>query len=243
MPTGGLAPGPWRTGGAVPRLKRVIESLESQRGTAYATGPGTTVYAENMAYARAIDRDVHGANERVANCMIPAKMTVASGVIPRWERIFRLYAAPGDSDQTRRKRIAAAFARISQPNTYQSILDQVTVALGPAFVGITHQDPPNALTWWPGPGSAATPPVPPAPLSWTPPPWYSNTARVCIQVQQPAGWTIAEFYEAIQAMVPVLDQRLPSWITWCVWTVSALTGTLGFYLDQPRNLDSNAFGT
>jgi hypothetical protein len=234
VPTGGLAPGPWRTGGAVPRLKRVIESLESQRGDAYAKGPGTTVYADNMAFARAIDRDVHGANERVANCMIPAKMTVASGIIPRWERIFGLYSAPGTSDQARRKAIATAFARISQPNNYQQTIDNVIAALGPAFVQIVHQDPPDALVWW---GLSSLPPVPPAPNGWVPPPWYSTTARIAIQVQQPAGWTEAEFWAAVGAMVPVLDRRLPSWVTWSIYISE------GFVLDSYENLATEVFGS
>jgi hypothetical protein len=218
----------------VPRLRRVIESLEAQRGDAYARGPGTTVYADNMALARVIDRDVDGANERVANAFTPSKMTVASGVLPRWELIFGIVPGPNDTQVVRQARIATAFQRLSQPGNYQQILDDVEAALGPCFVQIIHQDPPNALEWW---GLSVMPPTPPAPGGWVPPPWYSTTAQIDIQVQQPAGWTEAEFWAAVGAMVPVLDQRLPAWVTWSIFVSE------GFVLDSYENFARDCFGS
>ena len=154
--TGGAAPSPERYGGGLakpnkPLLQIVYESLAAQRGSAYDQSwpPTTIVGLENLAMARAITFDLFGANERLANNFLPQKMT-AIGLLPRWERILNVPPQPGDTESARRARVAAAFARIGQPNSVQPFLDALAVSLGAIYVGVTHFTPANALMWWPG---------------------------------------------------------------------------------------------
>jgi hypothetical protein len=151
--TGGATPSPERTGGGenntnVPALQRVYESLAGQRGTAYdqAWPPATAVAAENMALARAITFDLHGGNTRLANEFNPSKATVG-GLLPRWEAILGTPPLPGDSQPVRQARVASAFARLGVSNSIQPVVDQVSLALGPLYGGITNFSPPDSSLW------------------------------------------------------------------------------------------------
>jgi hypothetical protein len=148
-----------RTGGgdagsAAPLLQRVFESIAAARGKPFDQTLQSAVGAENMALARAITFDLYGANVRFANEMSPATATV-DGLLPRWEKILGQPPLPGDAQQVRQARCAAALARFGVPNTAQPITDALTAVLGPLFVGLTLFTPANALVWWPGYGGSA----------------------------------------------------------------------------------------
>jgi len=159
--TGGYSPSPERTGGgdagsAAPRLQRIFESIAARRGPAFDPTDNSLVGAENMAYARAIDADVYGANERFVNEMVPALSTVG-GNLPRWERIFGVSPVPGDTQVDRQQRVARAAAKFAARNTPQGVTDALSDVLGALFVGLTLITPTEANTWWPGlAGAAAT---------------------------------------------------------------------------------------
>ena len=146
--TGGFYPGPSRTGGAYPLVRRVLESLQSGRGTPWSTQPGTAVYAENMAIARCIAWDVHEASDRMANQFIPSKL-MSAGLLARWEVIFGIYPLATDTDTIRKARVMAAWARIGTTNWTQPITDALTSAMGSFFVGITTTPPSSAVIQWP----------------------------------------------------------------------------------------------
>ncbi len=238
--TGGYSPSPERYGGGEgnskePLLQRVFESLSSQRGTAYDQTLSSVVGVENMALARAITFDGYGCNQRLANNFLPAKM---SAMLPRWERILNVPPLPGDTEPTRRARVAAAFARVGQPNSHQPVADAVIAALGPLFVSFVYQSPAvggTAFSYWSGPGGHVSSTIP----------WASTVDHVNVQVQAPAGYKNTDgtvngaFYARIGSMNSVLDDMLPAWITFD-WFLVSSHGGIGFYLDE-QNLDVEAF--
>lgn len=236
--TGGASPGPERYGGpdspgGEPRLQRIYESLCAQHGSAYAQDwpPKTPFGIEMAAYARAICFDLFGASERMANQFRPATMT-ADGLLPRWERIFNTPTLPGDTEPVRRARVAAAFARLGTPNTHQPIVDALTAALGVLFTGtIIYSSPNTALKYWPGAANNT------ATL-----PWYSQVNVLQIQLTVPATYLAAgggpnsAWWALVGQAYLVLDQLLPSWITWFFFIQSS-AATNCFLLDDPANLD------
>jgi len=146
--TGGWSPSPERYGGGEgssdePLVQRIFESIAAQRGSAYSTSPTSIVGIEMRAWARAIAFDAWGVNARLANQFIPSKLTAASGMLQRWERIFAVPPLPTDTEPVRRARVAAAWASTGQPNSVQPVISALQAALGPVYVGLVHQ---TALT-------------------------------------------------------------------------------------------------
>lgn len=250
---GGLNPGFERSGGGRPVRGRILDSLNQQRGTAYDTSQASPVYAENLAFARAI-AEVWANNERLANQWDPLRMT---DFLPRWEAIYGLYPSPSDTLVDRRKRVAAAVARVAQFPTYQNVVDTLRAALGNVFVSITHTGTgaanPTVVA-----GGAVTSPSGPANVVWvglgnttSTVDWYSNVAHVLVQVQQPAGMLDVDFYSAAGKIFPILDSLLPAWVTFDWYRVCHSNATAtGFYLDGDPvysgsntyvNLDNEAF--
>lgn len=242
--TGGYAPGPSRTGGAYPLLRRVMESLETGQGSAWSTTTGTAAWVENMATARVIAFDLYEAGQRMANNFLP-QCTSAAGLLPRWEAIFSLYPAATDTESTRRTALTTAWAKLSKKNRPQEIADALRTALGPVFVDVTPPPTPaNANVWWP---AGATTDLPIANTATATIPWYSSVCLVSVQVEVPPSWTLAQFYAAVAKIGPILDPLIRAWETWQWWAVDSVQGTKGFYLDttstagEPNNLDVDVF--
>ena len=214
------------------RLGVILNSINAQFGTAYDTTPTSTVWARNMALARCIDA-VWSASQRFANQYDPTRMT---DFLPRWEAILGLYPSATDSDRVRRQRVATSIARIGTTTTYQYLVDTLKALLGTGvFLSVVHTPSASAVvvtpTGWPM-GSHADP-------NRT---WYSTVAYAAIQVQQPAGMDDGTFYQAASSIYPVLDAILPAWVTYS-WFRNASTGVQNFILDDPHNLDNEAFGS
>lgn len=152
--TGGYSPSPERTGGgdagsATPRLQRIFESIAARRGKAFDQTDESIVGAETSAYARAIESDVYGANERFANEMNPGLATV-DGLLPRWETIFGVTPVVGDTQAARQARVVNAALRFGATNNLQSIKDACRAVIGNLFIDVTVITPANAIVWWPG---------------------------------------------------------------------------------------------
>jgi hypothetical protein len=220
-------------------MQRIVESLQAQRGPLYSTNLKSAVGVENNAYARALDRDAYGVNERLANQFDPTRMTV-DGLMPRWERIFGLTPPPGATEPQRRAAVTAAWQRFVQANNAQGLSDTITGVLGqPAAPGsllveIQYLTPAEAVTWWPENPN-------PSPDAYQPTPWYSTLAYIAIKVQQPAGMTDADFTTAMNLATVTLDGLLPSCVTFAWWTTDTTVGADGFYLDTDQNLWRDAF--
>ena len=236
---GGATPFPLRFGGGVPRLQRIVESLAKQRGPLYSTNPQSAVAVENNAYARVIDRDVYGANERLANQFDPTR-TTADGLLPRWETVFALTPSPKDTEPERRAALVAAWQRFTRSNDAQGVSDTITGVLGQpsapgsVLVAIEYLSPSEAVSWWPGNPN-------PFPDAYQPTPWYSTVAYIAIKVTQPAGMTDAVFTATMNEAMVTLDGLLPSWVTFAWWTTDTTVGADGFYLDTAQNMWRDAF--
>lgn len=154
--TGGASPSPERYGGgvgntSVPLLQRIYEGIAAARGSAYDQSwpPTTAVGIENMAMARAICFDGYGANERLANNVMPGTAT-PEGCLGRWENILGLVVQPTDTPPLRRARLVAAFASFGKASTLQRVRDACSALLGSVFVALVLADPSNAMNFWPG---------------------------------------------------------------------------------------------
>ena len=235
--TGGFYPGLSRTGGAYPLSRRVLESLQGGRGSAWSAAAGTAVYIENLVTARIVAFYLYEQSQRMANQFTPWGAT-SQGTLSRWERIFGLLVGPNDTDQVRQARLAGAWASISTKNRPADLAALLSSAMGLAFVAITPAPAPaNANVWWP---AGATADLPSAHTATATIPWYSNVCLVSVQVTSPAGWTAQMFNDACSRASKILDANVRAWETWQLWQVDPVTGVKGFYLDR-RNLGWSVF--
>lgn len=238
---GGLNPSPERSGGGRPTIGRVLDSLVAQLGSAYDGSSNTTVWAYATAYARAI-AELYSTNLRLSHQWDPVRMT---DFLPRWETILKIYPPVGSTLVSRRAAVAAAFARIGKPPTYQAVIDQLTTVLSPIPFRIVHGSSATANVWtpvgWPmgthPTGSTFTPAM--APYVQPLPDWYSTVAEITIIVSKPAGIGDGDFYTRLGAIHTVLDPLLPAWATW-QWIRQDIHPGAGFFLDEP-NVDQEGF--
>ncbi len=250
--TGGATPSPERYGGGegnsdIPLVQRIYESLSAARGSAYDNTwpPTTAVGIETMALARAIALDGWGANQRLANNMLPSKASSFTGMLQRWERIFNVPPLPGDPDPVRRARVVNAWLQFTTNNAIDAVTTAIQGAL-PAglFNAILHVTNINiANSWWPGGliNPSTNPSVP----------WYSNVANIAIQLNVPLGYYTlngsgqhvpnALWMAAKGALFPILDQMLPAWVTWDIFILST-HAVQEFRFDEP-DYDLEAFGS
>jgi hypothetical protein len=231
---GGQTPCPIRCGGGIPRLTRIVESLQKARGPLYSTNTATAVGVENNAIARTLDRDSYGQNERMANSFLPSKATDLGGrgTLRRWEAIFGITPSPSSDEPTRRAAVTAAWQKAISSNNASGLNDTISGALGPLFVAVRYTDPSTpAVSWWPGnPNPDEDPSIPT--------PWYSTIRHVEIQVTQPSNYSEADFLTAVSAATVNLDGLLPADVTFDWFTQDAGSG---FILDTNENLLREAF--
>jgi hypothetical protein len=224
MPTyGGMSPQPEQYGGGKRLLEYLLESLNRSRGTAYDTSATSNVYPEQQALARTIAA-AWGTNQRLANIIDPLRTCLIS----RWEKIFGFVPLPSDTKPVRRARLVKQWQRFGDIPKPQRIADLLIEELAGVFVAIIHETPTSATTYWPG-GT-------PSPIT----PWMSTIARISIHVEPLTHMTEAQFYERVGRIFPLLDGRLPAWVTWNWWRNNSL-GSQGFLLDDPHNLDNESF--
>lgn len=229
---------PARIGGGTPRLQRIIESLQVARGPIYSTSPTSAVGVEHNAFARVLDRDSYGGNERLANSFNPYRTTALAGhgLLPRWEAIFGIVPSPTEDEPTRRGAVVAAWQKQIANNDAQGLYDAVALVLGPLFVSVVVNTPASAgdITWWPiNPDPYAT--------AALPVPWYSTRSCISIRVTQPANYTESAFLSAISSAMVLLDGLLPAYDTFQWFTTDVGSGFVGFYLDSYENLLRDVF--
>lgn len=234
---GGQTPSPLRCGGGVPRLTRLIQSLQIARGPLYSTNPATAVGVENNAIARTLDRDNYGQNERMANAFLPSKAQAIGGrgTLARWEAIFGIVPSYQEPESVRRAALTTAWQRFLASNGAGGLTALMTSLLGPVFVAVVTNAPGSTgdVTWWPNN---------PNPTPGTiPSPWYSTRSCISIQVQQPAGYTEATFLASVAYAMGQLDWLLAAYDTFQWFTLDTGTGLKGFYLDSYENLLRDVF--
>lgn len=233
MPThGGYSPQPERYGGGAPKEQVIAEALDRGLGSAHDTGDESPQHVESVAFARAI-ADVWETNQRMANQVIPSRMTT---LLSRWEAILGAFPLTTETDVDRRARVSRRFERITTDVTFSRVESTLQELLGDVFVSVNHIDPSEAVTFWPG-GSTDLD-------------WYSTVYHLPIQTQKPAGYSEADFIAAVETIFQELDEMLPAHITFCWYRNGAghsgatWTGddASGFFLDE-TNLDYEAFGS
>jgi hypothetical protein len=231
---------PMRMGGGKRRSTTILESLNRARGTAYDTSEESEIYAEHLAYARAI-ANAWAQNQRLANHWQWSRLTKSG--IERWERIMQLSPAPTDSDATRRRRIGRIFERIGQLINRAKLEDILREELGEVFVAIEYIDVSLANIHVPD----GTYPFGTVAEGF---PWYSTALHVLIRTQRPSGYSYGDFWAAVQRIMPLLDDMLPAWCTfdWYLPPVNYAPINVvggpsagGFYLDDEKNLDFAVF--
>lgn len=241
---GGLTPFPKRLGGGKPRAKVILDSLNKGRGTAVDTTQPSPIYCENIVAARAIAA-AWGTNQRLAYVWDPKRLTAS--LITRWEKILALTPNAGDSDVTRRARIAAVFALWGVQPTHQAIVDLLTAAMGSVFVGLEYTSVANAVINVPN-GSY------PFGVTTNAVPWSSSVAHILIKTQLPSGMTLGQYMQIVALVPPTLDPIVPAWVTFDWYmpgttsvNVSGGPSAAGFYLDDSQtpglhnNLDFEVF--
>lgn len=192
-----------------PNFKAVLDALNEARGTAYNVEPGSAVYAENFAIARAI-ASIWDANERLANQFDTNKM---GAFIPRWEKILGITAIPGVSLSERKKAIAAQFSLWSREGTTQNMIDLVKECLKEIFIEITHLDSNSNKAAMPGGlinfGGANIPDGE----------WFSKVSHACVRLWQPRNKlgvpliTDAEYASRKNKYKPIYDNHAPAHVS------------------------------
>ena len=239
---GGLSPFPSRFGGKGiygVQLEGILAGLNQGRGDAYDTSTTSNVYAENGAIARVLN-DIWSTNIRLSNQWDAARMTTN---LPRWENILGIRPTPGDTDTTRRTRIAGLFARTGQSPFTSYLATQLAALLGPVFVAVEYISYANALIT-----------VPDGTYPWgtfvTGAPWSSTTAHILVRTQKPAGYRESDFRAAVGLIPPFMEASAPVWATFDWYrpgtvSVNVVGGPSagGFYLDDLPNLDYEVFDT
>ncbi len=240
MSFGGYAPYPRRFGGGKSRLQVIHESLNAQRGTALdTTNTNSIVWIENMALARAIDAG-WSTNVRLGNQWDPTRVT---DMLSRWERIMRLVVAPDATDVERRAALTKHWERFGALINIGRVSSQLQDLLGDVFVSLDFIG-----------ASIAVIHVPDGTYPWgtvvAGAPWYSTVAHILVRTQVPTGYSEQDYLATVGKVFPLLDGILPAWVTFDVYRPGPISYAVtdgpsagGFYLDDPKNLNWEVFGT
>jgi hypothetical protein len=229
---GGFNPAPFHFGASRHQVEEaILKALNQGDGTGLSTEEDAYNYAENLAVARAI-AELWSANRRLANQWDALRMT---DFLPRWETIYGLHPLPTDSDTARRAAVGVKMALEGQPATRQVVYDLLVQVLGDVFVEIVNGDSATATGAAPGgltiPGGVTLPDGP----------WGSGIAYMAVHVEKSGTMTDSEFYTTAGKIYPYLDGLLPAWVDFG-WYRNHSGGDPGFILDDPHNLDNEAFG-
>lgn len=225
---GGLAPYPRRCGGAVPRLRILLDSLNRSTGRAIDTSTTSYAFVKNMAIARLLD-GAWATNERLGNQSIPSKMDATLG---RWETILSIRTDETKTKSERRTTVSERFYRFGSVFNRNYIIAELERRLGSFFVAVEFI------------GDVSL-----AEIDTNEETWSSTLAHVLVLLQKPTGSTEGDLYEAAAKVGDILDPLLPAW-TYFDWYREPESGGInvvggpsegGFFLDDDHNLDNNVF--
>lgn len=225
---GGLAPYPRRCGGAVPRLRILLDSLNRSTGRAIDTSETGYAFVKNMAIARLLD-GAWATNERLGNQSIPSKMTTTLG---RWETILSIRTDETSTPTDRRNAVAERFYRFGSVFNRNYLVAELERRLADFFVAVEFI------------GDVSL-----AQIDTDEDTWSSTLAHVLVLLQKPTGATEGDLYEAAAKVSDILDPLLPAW-SYFDWYREPESGGIfvvdgpsegGFFLDDNHNLDNNVF--
>lgn len=227
-------------GGGTPRVRLIFQALAAARGTALnASDPSTAASVETLAVARQISA-AWDTNDRLALQWDARRMSPA--MLTRWEKIYAITPDPADDLVTRRARLAKAQARVGRAAILTALSADLQEALGAVFIALEFISPDNAVITVPDVSYPFGLVVPGSP-------WSSTASSILVRVEQPAGYSAGDFYEAVGRIANVLEPAIPSWVTWHWYRAPEFGAPInvvggpsaaGFYLDE-RNLNNSVF--
>lgn len=227
---GGFNPAPFHFGSSRHQVEEaILKALNQGDGTGLTDEELSYNYAENFAFARALT-DLWSSNRRLANQWDALRMT---DFLHRWEVIYGLHPATTDSATDRRAAVAAKISLEGKPATQQVVRDLLVQVLGSVFLAIVNSTSATATGTVPG-GITI-----PGGVTLADGVWASSIAFVAIQLQQPSTVPDGQFFATAGKVYQYLDSLLPAWVDFG-WFKNG-TGGAGFFLDDTRNLDVEAF--
>jgi hypothetical protein len=224
MSTTGAFASNFRTGESVnSTLELILNALNQAQGSAYTSDPGTAVYAQNFAFAKAI-WDVFESNQRFINQSDPVRM---SAFLSRWENILSLTPSATDTDLARRTAIGAKFKIMALPPTSQNVADLLSQLMGQVFVQLIHTGSASNTGTYPGgltvPGGVSLPDGN----------FNSNIAYLAVRLWQPRDqnnnllMSDQQFKTFASTFKAYLDDYLPAHMTYAWGRITfENTGTL-----------------
>ncbi len=190
------------------------------------TSEGSVKAAEAFAYGNAVGA-IWSIDKRLAGAEIPARMMET---LITWEEILRLRPVVSDSDNARRRAVAAKFRAISGQMTSGDIEDICRAVMGASFVQINKVAPADYMSYMPGGGGPAMAALNPADWGQFAPglPGFEHATNRCllaIVVQQ--GILDDETYAKLKAaLYRLMNSSLPAYIGFVIGE-----GTDGFTVD------------
>lgn len=227
MPYGSGGPYPRRYGGGK-RARTHAKNAITQEFNRYRfdTSEGTVKAAEAYAYGNAVG-GIWSINKRLTGAEVPLRMMET---LTTWEEILRLRPVVSDSDNARRRAVAAKFRALSGQMTFGDIEDICRAAMGASFIQASKADPVDYMTYMPGGGGPAM-----AALSATDwgqfapgtPGFENSTNRCLIAIVVEQGILDDDTYDKLQAALQrLLHSALPTYMNFAIGE-----GTAGFVCD------------
>ncbi len=168
---------------------------------------GTEIWAECYAHAQILSF-IWACNLRLKNQALPLRMLEN---LRTWEQCTALRPSPHDSDNTRRRALAAKLRGIAG-NTLGDIIDVCSTSMGSNFVQIVPLAASSVQNFWPGGPALATGYSSPGPPGYE---FSSNRCHITVEVNA-SGIALSVFRSKRASLIDALDLMLPAWMTFTV---------------------------
>lgn len=215
MGLGRFNPFPLRLGGGKRPIELAHETLTKAYGENLDIDDSTVAGLEAYAEAR-ITGTAWIASKRLANQMIPSKMLEG---LPIWEDATGLVSEEAVNEAERRAAVAGKLRGLFN-NATPDVRDACAELLGANFVGLYTTASADDTTYWP----AINPGHPEMP-------WSTNSAIYFVEVTR-AGLDQEVFLRKIGKVGRMLDDMIPAWMGFYVFTRDTHGSATGFILDK-----------
>jgi hypothetical protein len=232
MTTGRYSSGPFRTGKTKETVSDlVISDMIAELGSSYSSDTTSTVMAEIIQYARAIEV-LFRANNKLGNLYQPKRLTTE--VIDRWSKALNIHHKYKASLEDKKAAISAKLAIVGTSATYQGVSDLLRTIAPNTFQSLTQTDWKHAHSSVAGgvdiPGGVYIPP--------TATDYWSSVHHVAVKMAQPTWMPDPDFYNEANNVRNYLDDFLPCWSTFD-WYRDVYPYQ-GFTLADEANMDNSA---
>lgn len=211
---GGYNPYPRAYGGGRRAVAWIHEALLEEYRRLFNVEPDSLGWCESYGEAGIIAAGQAGANAS-HNALVALR---AAYSLTTWERAFGLTPSPYDTPLARRQALDARF-RAMNNNAESDLRDVCERLMGVNFALTSWIAPLSEVTYWPGinPGQP--------PLEW-----WSKREILFVEVTK-TGLTQDAFNARVARLTDVLDDLMPAWMSFDIYTVDTNGTDLGFILD------------